>query len=217
MDVVIFGAGEIAELAHFYLTRDSPHRVSGFTVDGAYLREPHFCGLPVVAFEEVTTAFSPARHGAFVALSYAQGNRLRARKFREAKAKGYASVSYVSSRATYYGTEIGENCFVFEDNTIQPFVRIGADVTLWSGHHIGHHSTIGDHCFVSSHVVISGGCVIEPYCFLGVNATLRDHVRVGEGSVIAMGALVTKDCEPGGVYAGVPARRRGSSSDLKAF
>ena len=35
-------------------------------------------------------------------------------------------------------------------------VRIGNDVVLWSGNHIGHDSTIGDHCFIASHVVVSG-------------------------------------------------------------
>ena len=50
----------------------------------------------------------------------------------------------------------GDNCFILEDNTVQPFVRIGSNVTLWSGNHIGHDSTIGDHCFISSHVVVSG-------------------------------------------------------------
>jgi sugar O-acyltransferase (sialic acid O-acetyltransferase NeuD family) len=215
MNLVIFGAGDIAQLAHFYLTRDSPYRPAAFTVDAAYVKEPSFCGLPVVAFEEVTKQFAPAEHSMFVAVSYSQVNKVRADKYNEAKAKGYRLISYVSSRATYYGTEIGENCFIFEDNTIQPFTRIGNNVTLWSGNHIGHHSTIGDHCFISSHVVISGGVVVEPYCFLGVNSTIRDHVKIGEKCVIGMSSMVTKDCEPGGVYVGAPAVRKESTSDLK--
>lgn len=217
MNIVVFGAGDIAQLARFYLGRDSPYRVAAFTVDGAYVKESQVDGLPVVPFEEVTKEFSPGGFGMFVAVSYSQVNQVRALKFAEAKAKGYALITYISSKATYYGTEVGENCFIFEDNTIQPFTKIGNNVTLWSGNHIGHHSTIGDHCFISSHVVISGGVVIEPYCFLGVNSTLRDHVRIGERTVVAMGAMVTKDCEPNSVYVGAPARRKSSSSpdDLK--
>jgi sugar O-acyltransferase (sialic acid O-acetyltransferase NeuD family) len=113
----------------------------------------------------------------------------------EAKEKGYRFVTYISPRATYYKTPVGENCFILENNVIQPFVTIGNDVTLWSGNHIGHHSVIKDHCFISSHVVISGSCCIEENCFLGVNCTLRDNIKIGKLSVIGSGAIVMKDCE----------------------
>lgn len=212
MDVIIFGAGDIAQLAHFYLTRDSPYRVAAFTVDAAYIKEPVFEGLPVVPFERITDEFGPDRYQMFVAISYSSVNQVRAAKYHEAKAKGYKLVTYISSKASYFGTPIGDNCFIFEDNTIQPFTRIGNNVTMWSGNHFGHHSTIGDHCFISSHVVISGGVVIQPYCFLGVNSTLRDHVTIGERTVIGMGAMVTKDCESDSVYVGAPAQRKSSSA-----
>ena len=89
----------------------------------------------------------------------------------------------------------------------QPFVTIGNNVTLWSGNHIGHHSTIHDHCFIASHVVVSGGVEIDESCFIGVNATLRDHIKVGEKCVIGAGALLLADAEPEGVYIG-PATER---------
>ena len=47
-----------------------------------------------------------------------------------------------------------------------------------SGNHIGHHSVIRDHAFISSHVVVSGRVEIGEQCFVGVNATLRDHIRL---------------------------------------
>ena len=97
----------------------------------------------------------------FVALSYAKLNAVRKEKYLAAKALGYRLASYVSPRATVLNDgRIGDNCFILEDNTIQPFVTIGNNVTLWSGNHIGHHSTIRDHCFIASHVVVSGGVEI---------------------------------------------------------
>lgn len=215
MKLVVFGAGEIAQLAQFYFARDTAYRVAAFTVDGAYIKETSFNGVPVVAFEDVGKEFSAADHQMFVAVSYSQVNRVRAEKYHQAKEKGFRLVSYISPKATYYGTEVGDNCFIFEDNTIQPFCRIGNNVTLWSGNHIGHHSTIGDHCFISSHVVISGGVIVEPYCFLGVNTSVRDHVTIGERSVVGMGAMVTKSLEPGGVYVGAPVKRTGASDGQK--
>ena len=83
---------------------------------------------------------------------------------------------------------------------IQPFVRIGSNVILWSGNHVGHHSRIGDHCFIASHVVISGGVTIGEETFVGVNATFRDGVTVGPRNVIGAGALIMKDTAEGEVY-----------------
>jgi sugar O-acyltransferase (sialic acid O-acetyltransferase NeuD family) len=201
--VVIFGQGELAEVIHFYLKHDSSYEVVAFTVDGQYMQESTFAGLPIVPFENITVSHPPSRYKMFVALSYKSVNLVRAKKFEEAKAKGYSLISYVNSKAiTWPGLEIGENCFIFESNVIQPFVKIGNNVTLWSGNHIGHHSTIKDHCFLASHIVVSGGVVVEPYTFIGVNATLRDHVTIGAECVIGAGALVLKDVAPKTVLVG---------------
>ncbi len=206
--LVIFGSGDIAQLAHFYFTTDSSYRVVAFTVDAAYLDEALFCDLPVVPFEELAVHYPPGDHELFVALSYSKINALRKEKFLAAKALGYQLASYVSSRATMLNQgQIGENCFIFEDNTIQPYVTIGNNVTLWSGNHIGHHSTIMDHCFIASHVVISGGVEIGEQCFIGVNATLRDHIKIGERCVIGAGTLLLADAEAEGVYIGKATER----------
>lgn len=206
--LIIFGAGDIGQLAHYYWNLDGGRKVAAFTVDAAYVTDQNFCGLPVLAFEEVRAAFPPTSHDLFVALSYARLNNLRKEKFLAAKALGYALPSYVSSRATVLSQyAVGENCFVLEDNTIQPFARIADNVTLWSGNHIGHHSVIGSHTFISSHVVVSGGVTIGENCFLGVNATLRDHVSIGDRCVIGAGALILESAEPGGVFLGKDSER----------
>lgn len=200
--VLIFGAGEIAEVAHFYFTRDTSIPVAGFTVDAAYLKESRFCGLPVVPFEEAHTSFAPGAHDLFVALSYAKINAVRAQKCAEGKARGYRLATYVSSKASVWdGFQPGENCFILEDNTLQPFVRIADNVTLWSGNHIGHHARVAANCFITSHVVISGGVEVGENAFIGVNATLRDHVKIGARSVIGAGALVLEDVPDDGVVA----------------
>lgn len=206
--LVIFGSGDIAQLAHYYFKNDSEYEVVAFTVDAAYLTESYFCGLPVVPFEEIANCYKPEGHDCFVALSYSKLNAVRKEKYLAAKALGYRLASFVSSKATVLNEGcIGENCFILEDNTIQPFVTIGNNVTLWSGNHIGHHSTIKDHCFIASHVVISGGVEVAEQCFIGVNATLRDHIKIAEKCVIGAGALLLADAEPEGVYIGTATER----------
>jgi len=217
--LVIFGSGEIAQLAHYYFSSDSDYEVVGFTVDSDYLKESSFCNLPVVAFEDVVFHFPPEDNYFFVALSYSKINSIRKEKFLSAREKGYSFASFISSHATVLNDgEVGENCFIFEDNTIQPFVKIGSNVTLWSGNHVGHHSIIHDHTFIASHVVISGGVEIGEQCFIGVNATLRDHIKVGDRCVVGAGVLLLGDAEPDGLYIG-PATERSkvSSAKLKAI
>jgi sugar O-acyltransferase (sialic acid O-acetyltransferase NeuD family) len=206
--LVIFGVGDFAQLAHFYFGLDGQYEIVAFTLDGDYIKESTFCGLPVVPFEELERTHGPQQHAMFIALGYSRLNAVRKEKYLAAKAKGYRLASYLSPDATIRNQgNIGENCFIFEDNTIQPFVRIGNNVTLWSGNHIGHHSLIGDHCFIASHAVISGGVEIGEQCFIGVNATLRDRIKIGAQCVIGAGALLLADAEPNGVYVGTATER----------
>jgi len=208
MPLVIFGLGEIAQLAYYYFSRDSNYNVVAFTADSAYKNKNTLLDLPVVEFEKLSWLYDPKEYFCFVALSYSKINDIRKEKYLAVKALGYRLVSYISTRATVLNKgAIGENCFILENNTIQPFVSIGNNVTLWSGNHIGHHSKICDHCFIASHVVISGGSVVGEQCFIGVNATLRDHITVGSRCILGAGTLLLSDAAPDGVYAGQATER----------
>jgi sugar O-acyltransferase (sialic acid O-acetyltransferase NeuD family) len=203
--LIIFGTGDIAQIAKYYFDTDSEHEVIAFTVNKEYITASTFEGLPVIPFEEIEKQFSPKDYSMFIALSYSKLNKIRADKYSEAKDKGYSLVSYISSKCSYMSQfSCGDNCFIFEDNTIQPFVRLGNNITLWSGNHIGHHSEIKDHNFISSHVVISGHCTINEFCFIGVNATLHNNVVVAGGNIIAAGAIISKSTAENDVW--LPAR-----------
>jgi sugar O-acyltransferase (sialic acid O-acetyltransferase NeuD family) len=207
--VIIFGTLDTASLAHFYLRHDSEHEVVAFTVHRDYMpAQSQLEGLPVVPFEELEEDYSPDRFHLFAPMTARRMNRQRESVYLQIKQKGYPMISYVSSRATAFPeAQIGENCFILEDNTLQPYTPIGNNVVMWSGNHIGHDGVIKDHVFFTSHVVLSGHSVVEPYCFFGVNATIRDYIHIAEGSLIGMGALVTRDTEPWGVYTGAPATK----------
>src|SRR4029079_12349860 len=122
-DVVIFGTRDFSSLAHFYLRNDSSHRVVGFTVHRQYMPETgEFDGLPVIPFVELEARFPPDAVRACAPLSHRRMNRMREEVYRAFKDRGYSLITYISSRATLFPySPIGENCFVLEDNTIQPF------------------------------------------------------------------------------------------------
>lgn len=218
-DVVLFGIGDFAQVAARYLRLDSPHEVVAFTVHERFIEARELMDLPVVPYERIEETHPPSEHAMFVAIGFSRVNKTRREIYEQCKSRGYELISYVNSKAMHCGElELGDNCFVFEANVIQPFVRIGSNVILWSGNHIGHHTHIGDHCFIASHVVISGGVTIGEETFVGVNATFRDGVTVAPRCVIGAGALIMKNTEEGGVYA-VPGTepRTTKSWELKGF
>jgi sugar O-acyltransferase (sialic acid O-acetyltransferase NeuD family) len=206
--IVIFGTLDTAELAHWYLENDSPYSIAAFTVNKEYMTTDRFKDRPVVPFEELEQHYPPSEYRLFAPMTGVKMNNVRKKIYEEGKAKGYDFISYVSSKATVCDNEIGENCFILEDNTLQPFTKIGNNVVMWSGNHIGHHGIIEDHVFFTSHVVLSGHCHVKERAWFGVNSTVRDYTTIGEGSLIGMGALITKDTEPNGLYIGAPAKKQ---------
>jgi sugar O-acyltransferase (sialic acid O-acetyltransferase NeuD family) len=205
--LVIVGEGETAELAYEYFTYDSNFDVVAFSAEKAYIKKDALFGLPIIPFEDIENLYDPKKYKMFIAISFTELNRVRTRLYKQAKNKGYSFASYVSSKAFIWrNVEIGENCFIMENNVLQYHVKIGNNVVLWSGNHVGHRSVIGDNCFVSSHVTISGFCEIGESCFLGVNSCLAGGVKVAKDCIIGAGAVVVKDTCEGKIYVGNPAK-----------
>ncbi len=203
--LVIVGDSSFGQIAFEYFSQDSPYEVVGFAAESEFRKQDALFNIPVVDFEDIESHFPSDTHELFIAVSYIQLNRVRTRLYNEAKEKGYKLANYISSKAfCWNNVKIGDNVFIFEDNTVQPFVEIGSNVVLWSGNHIGHHSVIGDNCFISSHVVISGHCKIEDNCFLGVNATISNNLNIAKDNLIGLGCVLNKSTEENKVYLGNP-------------
>lgn len=217
--LVIVGAGEFAEIAYEYFTDDSDYEVAAFAVESQYLKERTLRALPVVAFDELPRLYPPEQYEVFVAVTYVKLNRARRRLYLACKEMGYTCASYVSSHCFFWkNAEIGENSFIFEDNTVQYHVRIGSNVVLWSGNHIGHRTVIHDDCWLTSHVVVSGFCEIGSGCFIGVNASIGDGVHIADDVVLGAGAMTVRDLpQKAGVYVGSPAKPMEGRTSYQQF
>lgn len=199
--LLIFGTGFLGEIAGYYFSTDSDYTLVG------YVNEPDFVvpnskilGVPVLETSKAIKQYKPQDVTFFVAIGYRKTNTVRQKRHGQLKDLGYSFASYISSRATVLSHTIGENCFILENNVIQPFSSIGNNVTMWSGNHLGHHSVIEDNVFIASHAVISGNCRIGRNSFLGVNCCLHDGVQIGEKSVVGASAIVGDSCEPRSVF-----------------
>lgn len=197
---IIFGTGSFAELAYFYLDADSEYEIIAFTSTLSYIDEDCFLGLPLIPFEEIENKYPVNNFEMFIAIGYIELNKVREKFYNKAKKKGYKLLTYISSKASVFTDKIGDNCFIFEDNTIQPYVEISNNVVMWSGNHIGHHTQIQPHNFIASHAVISGHCHIKKNSFIGVNATIRDGITVEKENIIGAGSLILKNTREKEVY-----------------
>jgi sugar O-acyltransferase (sialic acid O-acetyltransferase NeuD family) len=199
--VVLFGTGRGAAVAHRFLAGDTQHEIVAFTVDGANLREKEYRGLPVVAFEDVQSAYPPDTFRMLILLGYQQMNGLRQSKFEAAKSKGYTLESYIASDVfRVEPVKLGENCFIMDNQSISLDVEIGNNVVMWSSNHIGDLTSIADHAWISSHVTIAASVKIQQRAFLGIGATVTNSVTIGADSFIGANVMVSHDTEPGSVH-----------------
>lgn len=208
MELIIFGNSEIAACAYEYFTHDSDYTVVAFTADAEYcVGKEHFLNLPLIPFENLNELYNPNKFSAFAAIGSQQLNRLRTKKYFALKHAGFNIASYISSRAfVWRNAVIGEHAFILEDNTIQPYVKIGNNVTLWSGNHVGHSSIIMDNCFITSHVVISGCCSIGKNSFIGVNTAIAEGINIGDDNFIGMHSMINQSTAPNSLFVGEKAR-----------
>jgi sugar O-acyltransferase (sialic acid O-acetyltransferase NeuD family) len=207
MKLIIFGTGELAQLAYFYFSHDSEYDVLGFTLDSTYIDSPNYLGLPLIPFEEIENIYPPDEYKMFIAIGYSKLNQNRIDKYNQAKSKGYVLASYVSSKSTSWpGLVVGENTFIMEDNTIMPFCVIGNNILVFVNNIIAHHMVIKDHVTITSHCAIGGNVIIEEKAFIGLNASLRNNIVIGQGAIIGTAANVVKDVDDYKVMMGNPAK-----------
>lgn len=142
---------------------------------------------------------------------------------------------------TYQGLapRVASSAYVAETADVIGDVEIGANASIWfqtvlrgdiEPIHVGENSNIQDgsvlHTMRGSPVVVGNwvtvghravvhGCSVEDHCLIGMGAILLNNVRVGEGSIIAAGALVPENTviPPRSLYMGVPARFRRQLGD----
>jgi sugar O-acyltransferase (sialic acid O-acetyltransferase NeuD family) len=204
--LVIIGDSAFAQIAYHYFSDDGGYDVAAFCVEKDYIKTEKFFDIPVISFDQLTKFYPPESNDIFVAITYGNLNRLRTRFVNEVQKLGYSPASYVSPHA-YISKQakLGEHCFVFENNVIQPFTQIGNNVILWSGNHIGHHSNIGDNCFISSHVVISGYVNVGQSCFFGVNSTVVNNINIGDDCWIGPSVTISQDAKAGSLFPPVEA------------
>lgn len=120
-------------------------------------------------------------------------------------------------------TEIGDNVMIGSLSHVDYKVKIGENTRIEGSVYIPPLTTIGKNVFIGPGATFTNdpypmspkmsGVIVEEGAIIGSRAVIKPGVRVGEGSVVAMGAVVTKDVPPRMVVMGHPARVKYSRAE----
>lgn len=215
--LVIFGLGKIADVVIGHILRDQQRKIVAFTCDQAWIPEgtrSHY-DRPLLPFETIEEHFPPSEVDMFIAIGYHDLNKMRRRKFEQAKNKGYSLYSYVSpSSHTGPWLKIGENCLILDGVGIQPGTTIGDNVNIWNNSLIGHHTKIENDVWIAAGSTIGGVVTIGERCFIGLNTTICGELEIGPDSFIGAASLISKSTPEKSVHIEASTEKFRLNSDM---
>ena len=133
-------------------------------------------------------------------------NIKRKAKLLEWSGKNLVSVVSTTARIGLQA-RIARGCFVGNFCHIGPEVVIGEGSIINTASVIEHEVQIGNYCHIGPNATISGRCKLGELVFVGVGASIKDHVSICSEVVIGAGVTIVKDITEAGTYVGCPAKK----------
>ncbi|MET1039354.1 MAG: acetyltransferase [Aeromicrobium sp.] len=210
-DLILIGAGGLAREVAAAVDAGDRYRIVGIVDDDRSLHGTRVAGRPVVgALDQVlwdrTSQLVVCAGRGDVRQRIAE--RLAAHDIGRSR---FATIVHPS-------VHVPPSCFVGVGSVLLAHValtadaRIGRHVVAMPNSTITHDDTVEDFATLCAGVSLAGGVTVAQGAYLGANASVRQHLRVGRDSTLGMGATLLQDLPDGETWAGVPARPLGAAT-----
>jgi sugar O-acyltransferase (sialic acid O-acetyltransferase NeuD family) len=204
--IAIVGAGDLGLSLKTYLEDRGDGRFVGF-LDDAPPKGSEAHGSEVLG--SIDSAKELHKSGAFDELAYAIGYRdfaARAERFEKLRAAGLPMAGIVHPTAYVHRTaRLGAGVHLFPGVIVDMDAVVEDNVVLNTGTILAHHAVVRAHCYFGPAARVAGFTEIGRSTFVGLGSSLVEKITIGEGCVVAAGAVVVESAPARSLLAGVPA------------
>lgn len=109
-----------------------------------------------------------------------------------------------------FGVELGDRVWIGANTVINcgrwRHTEIGAGTKIDGAVFIGHNVVVGQRTLIVAKTIIGGSCELGDDVWVGPGVSFRDHITVGDGAMLGVGTVVTKNIPAGEIWVGNPCR-----------
>lgn len=205
--VAIIGSGDLARLVVHNINTIGDQEVVGVYDDFVDIGTNESGLLIIGRLDKIQEDYQNNKFDfLFIAVGYSRMN-YRAETFN--RFKGVIPFTNIIHKSCIIdpSVKLGEGVFLFSGVLLDQNVVIRDNVLLNVGVTIAHDSQIGEHCFFGPRVNLAGFVKIEEMGYFGINSTVIDNINVCSNVKVGAGAVITKNIKEEGLYVGIPAKK----------
>lgn len=201
-NIVIIGNTEHADTMYQYIVNTGYGKVVAFSVNRQYIGDAELFGLPVVALEELSELYPPEQVDLIMGVGYVKAGDVKARLFTTLTEQGYTFRNYIHPSALIAeNVQLGSGNNILEGVILEAGVKLQDGNLLFGGSMIAHDTEVGSFNTLSVKAVVAGCSKVMNHCFVGANATVRDHVTIKDYALVGAAAYADRDLEEYSVLA----------------
>lgn len=207
--VAIIGGGEHARVV-VDAARSSDWHVSGFIDRLPCEDTQRLCNLPHLGDDLIHASATSDHFRLVVGVGNVKPSPVRAQiveRYQQSRKEALAWATIVHARAWVSpSATLAPGAVVLAGAIVNAGATLGAHVIVNTGAIIEHDVVLDEFVHASPGAVLGGGVSVGPGSYLGLGCRVRDHVRIGRGVTIGMGAVVVSDVPDGVTVKGVPGK-----------
>lgn len=200
--LIIIGNTEHALTMLQYIHNVNYGDVVAFSVNEQYIREPKIKGIPVLPLEKLDQYYQPDQVNLILGIGYTKMGDVKEKLFRLLTDRGYQFVNFIHPTAIIAeDVELGTGNNILEGVILEAGVKLSDGNLLFGGTMIAHDTIVGSFNSFSVKVVVAGCSQVKNHCFVGANATVRDHVILEDYVLVGAAAYADRNLKEYSVLA----------------